>query len=71
MRWIWIDRMTEFESGKRARAVKALSLAEDFFAVVFFATAVSFNKKPGHGAGLFVPGPLAICFTWLQAGRLK
>src|SRR5262245_60763750 len=32
MRWIWIDRMTELESGKRARAVKATSLAEDFFA---------------------------------------
>src|SRR5262245_32325746 len=32
MRWIWIDRMTELERGKRARAVKATSLAEDFFA---------------------------------------
>jgi 3-hydroxyacyl-[acyl-carrier-protein] dehydratase len=32
MRWIWIDRMTDLESGKRARAVKATSLAEDFFA---------------------------------------
>jgi 3-hydroxyacyl-[acyl-carrier-protein] dehydratase len=32
MRWIWIDRMVAFESGKRARAVKALSLAEDYFA---------------------------------------
>jgi len=32
MRWIWIDRMTELESGKRARAVKATSLAEDYFA---------------------------------------
>ena len=32
MRWIWIDRMTELESGKKARAVKALSLAEDYFA---------------------------------------
>ena len=32
MRWIWIDRMVAFESGKSARAVKALSLAEDFFA---------------------------------------
>jgi 3-hydroxyacyl-[acyl-carrier-protein] dehydratase len=31
MRWIWIDRMTELESGKRARAVKATSLAEDYF----------------------------------------
>jgi 3-hydroxyacyl-[acyl-carrier-protein] dehydratase len=32
MRWIWIDRFLEFESGKRARAVKNLSLAEDYFA---------------------------------------
>jgi 3-hydroxyacyl-[acyl-carrier-protein] dehydratase len=32
MRWIWIDRMVAFESGKSARAVKALSLAEDYFA---------------------------------------
>ncbi len=31
MRWLWIDRFTAFESGKSARAVKALSLAEDFF----------------------------------------
>lgn len=32
MRWMWIDRFLEFESGKRARAVKNLSLAEDLFA---------------------------------------
>ncbi len=31
MRWIWIDRFTEFTSGKSARAVKNLSLAEDYF----------------------------------------
>jgi 3-hydroxyacyl-[acyl-carrier-protein] dehydratase len=30
MRWIWIDKFTEFESGKRARAVKNLSLAEEY-----------------------------------------
>jgi 3-hydroxyacyl-[acyl-carrier-protein] dehydratase len=35
MRWLWIDRFTAFESGKSARAVKALSLAEDFFATHF------------------------------------
>src|SRR2546430_5698025 len=35
MRWIWIDRFVEFESGKRARAVKNLSLAEDYFAEHF------------------------------------
>src|SRR2546425_11939378 len=32
MRWIWIDRFLEFESKKSARAVKNLSLAEDYFA---------------------------------------
>ena len=32
MRWIWIDRFTEFTSGKSAKAVKNLSLAEDYFA---------------------------------------
>src|SRR5216683_1591145 len=32
MRWIWIDRFTAFDSGKSARAIKHLSLAEDHFA---------------------------------------
>jgi len=32
MRWIWIDRFLEFHKGKSAKAVKNLSLAEDFFA---------------------------------------
>lgn len=32
MRWIWIDRFLDFERGKAARAVKNLSLAEDYFA---------------------------------------
>jgi 3-hydroxyacyl-[acyl-carrier-protein] dehydratase len=32
MRWIWIDRFLEFQPGKSARAVKQLSLAEDYFA---------------------------------------
>ena len=35
MRWIWIDRFTEFESGKSATAVKSLSHAEDVFAEHF------------------------------------
>src|ERR671922_713585 len=35
MRWIWIDRFTSFQSGKSARAVKNLSLAEDHFAEHF------------------------------------
>lgn len=29
MRWIWVDRFVELRSGKSARAVKAISLAED------------------------------------------
>jgi 3-hydroxyacyl-[acyl-carrier-protein] dehydratase len=29
MRWFWIDRYTEFVSGKRATAVKNVSLSED------------------------------------------
>jgi 3-hydroxyacyl-[acyl-carrier-protein] dehydratase len=32
MRWIWIDRFVEFQSGNSAKAVKNLSLAEDYFA---------------------------------------
>jgi 3-hydroxyacyl-[acyl-carrier-protein] dehydratase len=31
MRWIWIDRFVKFERAKSARAVKNLSLAEDYF----------------------------------------
>jgi 3-hydroxyacyl-[acyl-carrier-protein] dehydratase len=29
MRWIWIDKFIEFESGKRAQAIKNVSLAEE------------------------------------------
>ena len=29
MRWYWIDRFTEFESGNHAKAVKNVSLAEE------------------------------------------
>jgi len=29
MRWYWIDRFVEFESGRRAKAVKNITLAED------------------------------------------
>jgi 3-hydroxyacyl-[acyl-carrier-protein] dehydratase len=32
MRWTWIDRFVEFRSGQSAKAVKNLSLAEDYFA---------------------------------------
>lgn len=29
MRWIWIDRFTEFESGVQAKAIKNVTLAEE------------------------------------------
>jgi 3-hydroxyacyl-[acyl-carrier-protein] dehydratase len=29
MRWIWIDKIIEFESGRRAKAIKNVTLAED------------------------------------------
>ena len=29
VRWYWIDRFIEFESGKRAKAIKNITLAED------------------------------------------
>jgi len=35
MRWIWIDRFTEFRRGEFARSVKQLSLAEDVFTAHF------------------------------------
>jgi len=35
MRWIWIDRFLNFNKGQSARAVKNLSLAEDYFAEHF------------------------------------
>ncbi|MCA9148516.1 MAG: beta-hydroxyacyl-ACP dehydratase [Planctomycetales bacterium] len=30
MRWLWIDQFTEFESGRRASAVKCVSLVEEY-----------------------------------------
>src|SRR5438067_2534246 len=32
MRWIWIDRIVEFTSGKSARAIRNTSMAEDLYA---------------------------------------
>src|SRR5258708_22715656 len=32
MRWAWIDRFIDFKSGQSAKAVKSLSMAEDYFA---------------------------------------
>src|SRR6516225_11862041 len=47
MRWIWLDRFLDFQSGKSARAVKNLSMAEDYFAEHF----------PGYP---IMPGPLIL-----------
>src|SRR5713101_2825686 len=47
MRWAWIDRFVEFRRGKSAKAVKNLSLAEDYFAGLF----------PGYPV---MPGPLML-----------
>lgn len=44
MRWIWIDRFTEFESGRRAVAVKNLTLAEDHLHDHFFGYPVMPNS---------------------------
>jgi 3-hydroxyacyl-[acyl-carrier-protein] dehydratase len=35
MRWVWIDRFTEFVPGRTATAIKVLSQAEDHFAEHF------------------------------------
>lgn len=35
MRWIWVDRFTEFTSKQQAKAIKNLSIAEDHYAQHF------------------------------------
>jgi 3-hydroxyacyl-[acyl-carrier-protein] dehydratase len=35
MRWIWIDKFTDFQPRKRARAIKNTSITEDHFAQHF------------------------------------
>ncbi len=47
MRWLWIDRFLEFHSKKSARAIKNLSMAEDYFEAHF----------PGYPV---MPAPLII-----------
>jgi 3-hydroxyacyl-[acyl-carrier-protein] dehydratase len=47
MRWVWIDRFLDFKKGKSARALKNLSMAEEYFADHF----------PGYPV---MPGPLMI-----------
>ena len=38
MRWYWIDRFIEFESGRYAKAIKNISLAEDTCTIISPAT---------------------------------
>src|SRR6185436_12649987 len=47
MRWVWIDRFIEFNRAKSARALKNISLAEEYFADHF----------PGYPV---MPAPLMI-----------
>ena len=58
MRWYWIDRYTEFESGKHAAAIKGISLAEDHLHDHFPGAAIMPNSLILEGmaqtAGLLV-----------------
>ncbi|MBS3734957.1 MAG: beta-hydroxyacyl-ACP dehydratase [Phycisphaerae bacterium] len=49
MRWIWIDRFTAFEPGKRAEAVKNVSLAEEH-------VHDHWEAYPVHPAALMIEG---------------
>ena len=61
MRWIWIDRITELEKGKRCVAVKNVSLAEDVLHDHFPAKAGSADgTKRGWPASPVLPNTLII-----------
>jgi 3-hydroxyacyl-[acyl-carrier-protein] dehydratase len=49
MRWYWIDRFIEFESGRYAKAIKNISLAEDHLHD-------HFPKRPVMPASLIIEG---------------
>ena len=49
MRWFWIDRFLEFESGKRAVAIKNVSLAEEHLHD-------HWNEFPNHPPSLMIEG---------------
>ncbi len=44
MRWIWIDRFIEFESGRSAKAIKNITLAEDYLHEHFYGHPVMPNS---------------------------
>lgn len=49
MRWIWIDRFIEFESGRRAKAIKNISLAEEHLHDHFYGYPVMPNSLITEG----------------------
>ncbi len=49
MRWIWIDRFIEFESGRRAKAIKNVTLAEDHLHDHFYGYPVMPNSLITEG----------------------
>ncbi|MBN2474821.1 MAG: beta-hydroxyacyl-ACP dehydratase [Pirellulales bacterium] len=59
MRWYWIDRFLEFESGRSAKAIKNISLAEDHLHDHF----TNYPMIPGSLVieGLAQTGGLLIC----------
>ncbi len=59
MRWYWIDRFLEFESGRQAKAVKNVSLAEDYLHDHFPAYPVLPNALVIEG--LAQTGGLLVC----------
>lgn len=59
MRWYWIDRFIEFESGRRAKAIKNISLAEDHLHDHFAAYPMIPNSLVIEG--LAQAGGLVVC----------
>jgi len=59
MRWYWIDRFLEFESGRYAKAVKNISLAEDHLHDHFFGYPVI--PKSLVVEGIAQTGGLLVC----------
>ena len=60
MRWIWIDRITELEKGKRCVAIKNVSLAEEVLHDHFPRIAPSSSGSGGRRAMPVLPNTLII-----------
>lgn len=65
MRWYWIDRFIEFESGRVARAIKNISLAEEYLHDHFPGYAVMPNSLVMEG--MAQTGGLLVC----EYGRFR